>query len=59
MNVSVCTVSKINYQDVVSSGTLVHDIGDKRPQGWTEQAFNTFEEATEEYMVEVIPESQF
>jgi Fe-S oxidoreductase len=53
----VRTVRKIDHHDGVSSWIFADKFRDKRPQEWTKQALKTLEEATESYMVEVIPGS--
>jgi len=58
-NAFVPTVRDIEYPDVVSSGIFAHEFRDKRTWKWTKQALKTWEEATESYMVEVIPGSHF
>jgi len=55
----VRTVQEIEPHDVVSSGILADKFGDKRPRELTKKALNTFEEAPEAYMVEVIADSHF
>jgi len=54
-NAFVNTVLEIEHHDMVSCGILVDKFHDKRPPEWTNQALMTLEEATEAYMVEVIP----
>jgi len=53
----VHTVCDIEHHDVVSSGICADEFSDKNPREWAKQAFTTFEEALEEYMVEVMAES--
>jgi hypothetical protein len=53
----VRTVREIEHHDVVSSGNLADEFRDKRPRDWTKQGLKTLEEATESYMVEVLPGS--
>jgi hypothetical protein len=53
----VLTVHEIEHHDVVSSGIFADEFREKHPQEWKTQALKTFKEATESYMVEVIPES--
>jgi len=48
---------KLNITMIVSSGIFADEFRDKRPREWTKQALKTLEEATELYMVEVIPGS--
>jgi len=55
----ILTVYIIVHHVVVSSGIVADQFHDKRLQEWTKQALNTFEEATEVYMVEVIAKSHF
>jgi len=49
--------AKLNITMFVSSGIFADEFRDKRPREWTKQAVKTLEEATELYMVEVIPGS--
>jgi len=51
----VCTVREIDCRDVVSSGILADEFPYNHPHEWTKQALITLEEATEVYIVEVIP----
>jgi len=53
----VYTVREIEHHDVVSSGIFTDEYCDKHPWEWTKQAVKTLEEATELYMIEVIPRS--
>jgi len=54
---SLRTVLEIEHHDVVSSGIFADEFDDTGPREWTKQALKTLEEATESYMVEVIPGS--
>jgi len=56
-NAFVCTVRKIEHHDVVISGIFGDKFSEKNPQEWTTQASTTVDDATEEYMAEVIAES--
>ena len=55
----VQTVKEIDHHDVVSSCIVAVMFRDMRPQQWTKKDLNTFEEATEAYVVEVIVDSHF
>jgi len=59
MKALVPTVREIEHHDVVSSGILADEFGDKCAREWTKKALNTLEKATEAYMVEVIADSHF
>ena len=56
-NTFVCTVGKIEHQDIHCSGIFVDEFRDKHPWQWTKQALVILEEAPEAYMVEVIANS--
>jgi len=53
----VWTVREIEHHEVISSGIFADEFRDKRPREWMKKALKTLEEATESYMVEVIPGS--
>ena len=52
------TVREIEHHHVVSCGIFADEFCDKGSREWTKQAMKTLEEATESYMVEVLPGSQ-
>jgi len=49
----------MKHHDDISSGIFADELRDKHPREWTKQAFISFQEATEAYMVEVIAESHY
>jgi len=51
------TVREIEHHNVVSSGLLAEEFGNKHPRQWTKHALITLEEGTEAYMVEIIAAS--
>jgi len=51
------TVGEIEHPDVISIRIIPDEFCDNGPRNRIKQALNTFEEATESYMVEVIAES--
>lgn len=51
------TVREFEHQDVVSSAIVVEEFLDKHSWQWMKQAFTTFWEAMESYMIEVVVES--
>ena len=55
----VRTVHEIEHHDVISSGIFADEFRYKRPWEWTKPARKILEEATESYMVEVIPGLHF
>jgi len=50
---------KLNIKDVVTSGISADEFRENGPWEENKQDLNTLEEATELYIVEVIPESSF
>lgn len=50
----VRTVREIEHHDVVNSGVFANEFADKRPREWTRSSLKALEEATEEYMIEVM-----
>jgi hypothetical protein len=52
INEFICTVRDIIHHDDVSCGIIEQELRDNHPQGWSKQDIITFDEATEEYIIE-------
>jgi hypothetical protein len=50
----VRTVCEIEHHDIVFSGVLADEFSDERSPEWIRGASHAVEEATEEYMIEVL-----
>jgi len=58
-SIFVCTVSIIQPHEVVSSGIIPDEYGDKHSQQFKKEVWKTLEEATQLYMVVIITKSHF